>query len=89
MTEPAPSPLSTTDPDSLTILFDSDPLELSEKQIMSGILELRRRRNAHLSEEAAKALAPKRTRAKADPQSAASAAKLDKPITEVSLDDLD
>lgn len=87
MSEPA-SPLSIPSPDALTALFEADPLTLTDSDISSLIIELRRRRNAFLADEAAKSLAPKKTRAKAETQSAPSAAAMDKPISEISLDDL-
>jgi len=82
------TPLTSTDPASLDLLFSSDPTTLSDREIERLVLELRRRRSEFLSSEATKALAPKKTRAKAEPQSAASAAALDKPLSEISLDDL-
>lgn len=78
------SPLTSASPDSLTVLFDSDPMTLTDSQILAAVTELRRRRNVFASEEAAKALAPKRTRAKAEPTSAP----LDKPTSEIGLEDL-
>ena len=83
------SPLLTTDPTSLDRIFSADPLTLADAEIERLVAELRRRRNAFLAEEAAKSLAPKRTRAKAEPQSSAQAAQFDKPANEVTLDDLD
>lgn len=82
------SPLLTTDADSLSALFSADPLTLSDDDILRGIHELRRRRNAFASEEAAKSLKPKSTRAKPGKPSAPEAASLDKPAGEISLDDL-
>lgn len=87
MPEPA-SPLLSTDPDSLTRLFEADPLTLSDADILTAITELRRRRSAFASEEAAKSLKPKATRTKASPQPASTAAALDKPVGEIGLDDL-
>ena len=78
------SPLTSASPDSLTVLFDSDPMTLTDSQILAAVTELRRRRNVFASEEAAKALAPKRTRAKAEPASTP----LDKPTSEIGLEDL-
>ncbi len=83
-----PSPLLTASPDSITALFEADPLTLSGADLMRLILELRRRRNAFASEEAAKALKPKATRTKASPEAVTRAPILDKPITELGLDDL-
>lgn len=87
MTEPT-SPLTTVDPNALTAMFEADPLTLTDAAYMALIIEMRRRRNVHLAEEAAKALKPKSTRTKAEPQSASVAAARDTPITEVNLDDL-
>lgn len=83
-----PSPLALVSPDALTALFESDPLTLTDPQLTSLVLELRRRRNAFTADEAAKAAKGKSARVKAEAQSAASAATSDKPITETSLDDL-
>ncbi len=82
------SPLLSTDPDALTRLFESDPLELIDAGVLSAIRELRRRRDAFASEEAAKSLAPKKTRAKPAVDGTATSAVLrDIPVTEVNLDD--
>lgn len=89
ISDPIPSPLLAVDPDALSILFESDPLTLSDAQLTALVTELRRRRNEFAAQEAAKALKPKATRTRAQPQSPASAAALDKPVTELSLDDLD
>lgn len=83
------SPLLTADPEALTAIFSADPLTLSDAQLQSAVLELRRRRNAFMAEEAAKALKPKATKVKPQPQSSTSAALNDKPPSELSLDDLD
>lgn len=82
------SPLLSTDPDSLTRLFEADPMSLSDADILTAITELRRRRNAFASEEASKSLKPKATRTKAESVSAPKAAALDKPVGEISLADL-
>lgn len=82
------SPLSAPSPDSLTALFEADPLTLSDTDLDTLIGELRRRRSAFLAEEAAKALKPKRERASAQAQPASAAPSLDKPTGEISLDDL-
>lgn len=91
-----PSPLATPSPDSLASIFDADPrpqtaeeLAAFDRAVREGIVELQRRRNVFAAEEAAKSLAPKKTRSKAEAQPAAKAAALDKPTTEVTLDDLD
>lgn len=78
------SPLTSASPNSLTVIFESDPMTLTDSQILAGINELRRRRNVFASEEAAKALAPKRAKAKSE----ATSTPLDKPTSEISLDDL-
>lgn len=89
MTDTPPSPLATVDADALSVLFEADPLTLTDAQFMALIVELRRRRNEFTAAEAAKALKPKSTRTRATPQSTAASAALDKPPSEVSLDDLD
>lgn len=83
----AQSPLTPADPDSLTALFSVDPLTHTEAQRRELYVELRRRRSVFASDEAAKALAGKKTRAPkgTDP---GDPAKLDKPAGELSLDDL-
>lgn len=84
-----PSPLAEASPDSLTLLFEHDPLTLSDAQIMTGITELRRRRSEFASAEAAKALAPRKTRtASTTPSSASDSVTLDKPTADIALDDL-
>jgi len=82
------SPLLSTSENALSLLFESDPLTLTDAQLDSMILGLRRRRNAFFAEEAAKSLKPKSTRAKAGTVDAATSALLDKPASELSLDDL-
>jgi hypothetical protein len=89
MTDLPPSPLEGVSPDALTVLFESDPLTLTDAQLLSLISELRRRRNEFTAAEAVKALKPKTTRTRATPQSPAASAAIDKPLTELSLDDLD
>lgn len=82
------SPLTTASPDSLDLYFSDDPLTLSDSQLSTLVLELRRRRSAFAADEAAKAAAGKSKRPKATAQSAPEAAALDKPVGELSLDDL-
>jgi hypothetical protein len=82
------SPLSTPSPDALALIFEGDPLERTEAEVLLAIQELHRRRNAFTSDEAAKSLKPKATRTKAEKQEPQEAAKLDKPPTEISLDDI-
>lgn len=72
--------------DAIALMFDADPATLTDSQFTALISELRRRRSAFASEEAAKSLAPKKSRTKVEPGTSAPA--LDKPIGEVSLDDL-
>ena len=74
--------------DPIASVFTADPLELSNSDITTLILELRRRADAFAADEAAKQSAPKATRARAEPKTAAEAAASDKPITETTLDDL-
>lgn len=82
------SPLTSTSADSLVLIFDTDPLDRTDAEILTAIHELRRRRNAFTADEAAKALKPKSTRTKAEPSNPSSAAALDKPASEINLDDL-
>ena len=82
------SPLSAPSPDSLSDLFLSDPTTLSDGKLTSLILELRRRRSEFQSAEAAKALAPKRVTKVKGKVDAAVSADLDKPATEIDLEDL-
>lgn len=82
------SPLLATDADALTRLFEADPTTITDAELTTLIVELRRRRNAFLSEEAAKSLAPKKARTKSDPIPASVAAALDKPVSELDLEDL-
>lgn len=87
MTEPE-SPLLSTSPDALSALFAADPVKLEDPELRALITELRRRRSAFRAEEAAKSLKPAAKRAKAETQSAPAAAALDKPTSEISLDDI-
>ncbi len=83
------SPLQSSDPDAISALFRADPMDLTDADLDSLISELRRRRNAHLSEEAAKQAKGKSARAPSSPApSAPKAAALDVPTAELSLDDL-
>lgn len=82
------SPLSEVDPDTLRLIFESDPLTLTDAQLEGLIAELRRRRNAFTAEEAAKAAKGKSARVKSPAIPAQSAVTLDKPTAEVDLDDL-
>lgn len=81
-------PLLNTDAASLDRVFGTDPMTHPPKDHCALVLELRRRRSEFLSSEAAKVLAPKKPRAKADPLTSAEAARLDKPVSEIGLDDI-
>ncbi len=85
---PADGPLSTVSEDALGLLFESDPLVLTDAQLDVLVLELRRRRSDFASSEAAKAAAGKKSRTKPEPQSASALATLTKPTGEIELDDL-
>ena len=85
----ADSPLLSVNNDALTALFEADPLTLTDADLMRLVSELRRRRSVFASEEAAKALAGKKTRGvKADPATPTTALTSDKPTSELSLDDI-
>jgi len=87
--QPAPdSLLLTTNPDAISALFQADPLTLSDSDLDALVLELRRRRSEFLSAEAAAQAKPKATRAKAPALPSPEAAQLDKPLSELSTDDL-
>lgn len=85
MTDLAFSPLATVDIESI---FAANPRELIPADHIRLVTELRARRSAFASDEAAKAAAGKKGRAKAEPISAPEAAKLDKPNSQLTLDDL-
>lgn len=74
--------------DSIALLFEADPTSLSDADLLTLIHELRRRRNVFLSEEAAASLKAKKTRATPEPSTPARAAALDKPASEIDLEDL-
>lgn len=86
--ELALSPLSTVDPAALDTLFLSDPMTLSDADILRTVTELRRRRSVFASEEAAKSLAAKKPKSRAAPTTDANAATVDKPASEITMDDL-
>lgn len=90
MTDSTPdiSPLTSVDPDFLKHIFapSTDPLTLPDTTIDQMVHEVRRRRSAFLAAEAAQQ--SKGKRAKPTTTAAAQAA-LDKPVGEVSLDDLE
>jgi hypothetical protein len=83
-----PSPLLATSADALSLMFEGDPLDLTDAKLMQMVTEIRRRRSDFASREAATAAAGKAKRTKAEPQSAPAAAALDKPVSEIDLDDL-
>lgn len=84
--------LSNVDPNSITAIVDNDPYLLGAPDLDRLIAELRRRADVNASEAAAAEAAPKTTagrRRKANPLiDAAMAALADKPVSELSLDDL-
>lgn len=82
----AAGPLAEVDPDALSAVFAADPLSLTDPQVENLVTELRRRRNAYLSKEAAKASEPKAKRAKSATLSAEEAVKQDLPPDEFILD---
>lgn len=82
------SPLLTSSPSSIDDLFTADPITLTASDRLRLINELRRRRSLHLSDEAAKAAKGKKAVTKSEPKPAAISAALDKPASELSLDDL-
>jgi hypothetical protein len=82
------SPLATVDPTSLDTLFLSDPMTLTDADILRTIGELRRRRSVFASEEAAASLKAKKAKTRAAPTTDEAAATNDKPASELSLDDL-
>lgn len=87
MTEPQ-GPLAGVSEEAITLAFAADPMTLSDAQLDILIVELRRRRSAFLAQEAAKAL-NKKAKAKPEPAvDAATAALRDKPITELTSEEL-
>lgn len=91
---PPTNPLETVNPAALTALFDMDPATIERPQLDAVIAELRRRADASASEAARKEAAPKATTAKrkkagSSPVTPAEAAIADKPVAELTLDDLE
>lgn len=90
------SPLASVTPASLTALFEADPSTLSDADLSTLILDLRRRRSAFLSEEAATAAKGKKAKPSRPldeegnrlPDKIGDASLRDKPGAEISLDDL-
>lgn len=92
MSEPT-SPLEAVDPNSLTLLFRADPAVLPDAKFDALIAEFRRRADVAASEAAR--IAAEGEAKKRKPRSdkgkivdAAIAALADKPVSELSLDDL-
>ena len=80
-----PSPLLSASPDSISALFEADPVSLSDADLSSLISELRRRRNVFTAEEAAQASKGKKAKPPASPTTPLAA---DKPTGELDLEDL-
>lgn len=74
--------------DAIALMFESDPAALDDSTFTALIHEFRRRRNVFLSDEAAASLKAKKSRVAVQPSTPSLAAKLDKPASEVELDDL-
>jgi len=91
MSDAPQSPLADTDPDSITALFDRDPTLLEKVDLDRLISEMRRRADRYKAEAAADAAKPKQAKSRGSRGQlvdAAMAAVADKPIEELSLDDL-
>lgn len=71
--------------DAIAAIFSADPTSLSDAEFNALIAEFRRRRNVFASEEAAASLKAKKSKPTVTP---VDPAMLDKPASEVSLDDL-
>lgn len=71
--------------DSIAAIFAADPTSLSDAEFNALITEFRRRRNVFASEEAAASLKAKKSKPTPTP---VDPAMLDKPASEVSLEDL-
>lgn len=82
------TPLAHVDPDSVKYIFDANPNTLPDDDFRTLIIELRRRRSAFASDEAAKAAKGKKERLAKTPVTASAAATLDVPAGELTLDDL-
>lgn len=85
---PGPSPLAQADPNSLDLIFGPDPTTLSQADYLRLVHELRRRRTEFKAQEALAANKVPKARSKAQPVDQATAAVMDKPTTEITLDDL-
>lgn len=92
------TPLADVDPNSVTLLFERDPLLLKDEpgQLDRLVAEFRRRADVAAAEEAAKEAAPKeKAKGKRGPRTGtgqlidlAVAALADKPVEELTIDDL-
>lgn len=89
MSDPTTSPLLAASAISLDALFDADPLDLDDPAYESLVLEMRRRRSVWAGEEAAKLAKGKAARAPKPHTTQATAVAASKPITEMSLDELE
>lgn len=90
-TQPVIADLSLVDPDSLTRLFEGDPSLLPDPDLDTLISELRRRADVNKANAAAEAAASKPARKKSSKNviiDAALSALSDKPVEELTLDDL-
>lgn len=90
-TQPPIADLSLVDPDSLTRLFEGDPSLLPDVDLDTLISELRRRADVNKANAAASALEAKPARKKSAKGviiDAALAGIADKPVEELTLDDL-
>lgn len=84
----AEGPLAAVDPEAIVRAFEADPMTLSDAQLDALVTELRRRRSAFLAAEAIKQM-NRKPKAKAPPApDAAEAALRDKPISEITADDI-
>lgn len=87
MTEAA-GPLAEVDPEAVTRAFEADPLTLTDAALDNLVLEIRRRRVAVQAQEAAKALNKRPSKPRTLAPTAAEAAALDKPVSELTSEDL-
>lgn len=87
---PTPSPLAQSDADFLSYIFapSTDPLTLDDAAIERMVKRVRQARSEFASREAADAATSKAKRAKAPPTTAAAAAALDRPVSDIGLADL-
>jgi len=84
--EPAQSPLAEADPNSLALLFSTNPLDLSDSQIEEIVAKLRAARRLWLTAEAAGATkAPKAPKALAKPAPKAAAVAASEQLKDLGL----